>query len=312
MASRTASGTVANVDLELAHWTNASAAMVTKSISVIDPSQLPEYPDLPGGTSIDQRREHGLFSVSLIDAVAPAATIEAVRVADDAGHGDLPSLVGGLHWYLLERGTWDASGSIDVMTDTVFHIGVGSRDPTDSAVVGSANEVPTAMATLSAAAATMAAAVTDTTRKAYLEAYATSMASGAGTDLAALRAPITLAERVGAVIVAPAGNGNLTTPGPTAEVPANYAEVLGVLAVEKAGATGAEKSCFSGKLDGTTGITPGVGIAAPGGSTSTSSRSPPTHSRAVQLYLHHPTANPPNSPARYTGTRAEMRVPVSS
>lgn len=271
----TPSGSLASASIDMAHWSNGAVVTRTRSIGVVDPSQLADYPDLPSGTSSDNRQEHALFSASLIDAVAPAADLEVVRVVDDAGAGTIPSLVGGLHWYLLEHGVWDASGSVDVLPAHVLHVGVGSRKPADPAVIGSANEVPTQMATAGAAAATLAASVTDNTRKGYLQAYATEMATGAGTGLASLRAPIRLAERVGAVVVAPAGNGSQSIALPIAEVPANYDTVLGVMAVDGSKA----KACFSGSLEGTTGITPGLAIAAPGGRANPTACSPASVNR---------------------------------
>jgi len=241
--------TQSSVDLPRWDATTGTASLAPTIIERVNPHGSGGYPALPTSTSTDpSRREHGLFTASLIHAVAPSATLRLVTTANDSGQSTVFNLVGALHWYLANEGAVDGNDASGLLNDTVLHLGIGVRFPSDAQSVAEANAVTTTLASLIATVqALIADPSTDAAQKARLTAYVNTLTATNTTtnSLPALYAPIQLSRELGAFIVASAGNkASGLVANVVDQLPAAYANTLAVVGTTK----DTSFACVSGSL----------------------------------------------------------------
>jgi hypothetical protein len=176
---------------------------------------------------------HGLFVAELIYAMAPNSRVQLIRVLNEDGCGELWVLNKGLEDYKSRMSAWTES-----LDKTVINMSLGIRLPEDDNT--GSEQAPG-----------------NATPEANVEPEQEELEKLAEERVDTLQKLIDEADRMGAIIIAAAGNSSDRTNGSPnkiirdMEVPASYDNVYGVTATNPA----KEPSCYSNTGD----------IAAPGG-----------------------------------------------
>lgn len=282
--SQGATDSFAAVDVDLARWDSTTASptatLSAKSIQRADPHGIGFYPSLPAPLGTDpSRREHGMFSLGLVHAVAPDASLQLIRAANDHGESSVVNVVAALHWYLANESAFDPDAPGKELGDTVIDLPLGVRYPDDPTSIADSNAVKTTIASLiDVVEGIVADPNTDAERAAILEAYVDLIETNGDESFPALRAPIELARELDAVVVASAGNRpSWITTAVTEQLPASFDGVIGVVGTERSG----QRSCLSATIVGGASEV----VAAPAGfeEKNAATCSPGTKAEAVEL-----------------------------
>ena len=188
----------------------ATGAQIMVREPVLMPLQGPDTSD-PDLARLDVA-DHGVFAAGLVKAMAPDATVILYRVLNNTGQGTLRDLLAGLEAYSVTK-QYD-------LTDAVINLslGIGFQRP----------DIPEDVAMLM----TEVAGLGDPICREYL---------APDNRVPSLQHQLATMRTAGATIVAAAGNDSLYDPYQPLQIPANFAQVIGVAATN----IQAAPSCFT-------------------------------------------------------------------
>ncbi len=206
-----------------------SISWITPTLNLCVTKLLPAVVLTYPGQKLPDVSDHGLFVSGLAFGVAPAAEFHLIEVLNQTGQGDLITLINALNLFVQQHA--DSSQPL-ALADTVVNLSLGVPDPAEAGLPPE---------------------LVDLLRK-VLAGLGTGYDPGAtgGLPIVSLETLMATLSRLGAVVVAAAGNSSAAAGvALPPQIPAAYPSVIGVAASNNKG----QRACYANAGD----------LAAPGG-----------------------------------------------